>query len=250
MATVEFKVDDRTLANLQRVLNPKQLQSALRSAVVRTTNAAVRIASGAVREKTTIPQKYIADKKNRYAAIKSKIRNDGTPVGHLIVRDIPLPLSAFKFRDSKVNGVTVDFGSIDEPITLKHAFAARVQSKRQAELGVSHLAILTRAKVDPSGKYNRSPSKLKAKQNLAITPKGYAWRLPIKEHFGRTVLDYITANEIRTEVETKIGNEFQKQIDSQISRFTQGRFSTLADAVATLALSDPTTDSNTDTTNG
>lgn len=236
MAIVEFNVSDAQVRDIQRVLNPKQVQKALQVAVIRTTNAALRIATEAVQAKTTIPKKYISSKTNRYAAIRSKITGYADrPIGNINVREVRLPLSAFKHVDTKISGVTIDFGSIDTPLTLRHAFVRRVRSRQQAEMGVSHLAILTRAKVDASRaqRYQAKDaySKLRAVKTGQVTPKGYAWRLPLQEHFGPTVLDYITKDEIRVAVEKDIGDTFQKNIDSQVSRFTQGQFKSLADAV-------------------
>lgn len=186
----------------------------------------------------TIPRKYIDNKNNRHAAIRTRFTtSDNIPIGRLVVADKRLPLTAFKAIDSKKAGVSVQIDKSTPTLLLKNAFIARLRSKAQIEQGSSgHVGVMLRSKRAANGE--------------RLTPKGYAGRLHIDERFGPSVLSFITRDEIRFAVESKIGNEFQKQIDSQISRFTQGRFNTLADAVATLALSDPTTDSNTDPTNG
>lgn len=232
MALVEFKVSDSQLRDLQRILNPKQVRTAIYAAVRRTTNKARQIAAKAVLERMEIPRKYVDNSRNRYAAIRSRIVANDPPVGILNVKRVSLPLSAFKAKASKSGGVTVTVDKQQPPIVIRHGFMREVQTKRQMDLGVSHKGIFTRKRT--SARLGEKYTYRWKKYTIGVTPKGIAWRLPINQHFGPSVLAFITRDEIRIAVEKKIGNEFEKQIDSQVSRFTEGRFNTLAAAAAYL----------------
>jgi hypothetical protein len=246
VGTVNFEITAAQIADLQRVLSPKQARQAVYVAVSRTTKRAKAIATKAVQQRLTIPRKYIDDEKNRHSALSATILGrDVDAVGRLRIKEKQLPLSAFKYRSTK-RGVTVTVDKSAAPLTFRHAFASRVRSKRQEELGVGHTGIFVRRKVTAANapayfRKNRESFYRTAKRN-AITPRGYAWRLPIGELFGPTILDFISRGEIRDAVLRDIGNELDKQLDSQISRFTKGRFKTLDAAMD--ALTADTADAN------
>lgn len=250
-SNVTFEIDDRTYGQLQRVLNPKQLKQAIYQAVNRTTNRGRIIAAKAVLDKMTIPRKYVDAKDNRYAAIKTRIIKGDRPEGRISVRDQQLPMSAFKHSATKA-GVRVTIDKSTPAEFFRHAFVAVVRSKRQEELGVSHKGIFVRRKVNAADAQRyfqkNKQSFYRTAKSRAITPKGYAWRLPLGELFGPSVLDFISRDEIRRAVLAGIGNELGKQIDSQVKRFTEGRSDTLAAAITSLdvaaSAADPSTDAN------
>jgi hypothetical protein len=245
-APITFAITEAQYADLQRVLNPKQVKTAIYNAVSRTTSRAVTIATKAVAARLPIPRKYIVGE-NRHAAIKKRITKGERPEGRITISDRQLPLSAFKYRSNKAGvTVTIDKGQPSE--TFKHAFVANVKSKRQEEQGVSHKGIFVRRKINAASaqKYFKSgrTSHYKTAKSGSFNAKGYAWRLPMGELFGPTVLDFITRTEIQTAVLRDIGHEFDKQLDSQVSRFTKGKFSTLDDAVAAVLSLDSSTDAS------
>lgn len=244
-----FEIDDTTYRNLQRVLDSRQLKQAVYQVVSRTTRKAAQIATRAVADKLPIPRKYIIGK-NRHAALTVKIVKGDRPEGRITIKPKQLPLSAFKYRQTKRGGTTVTIEKDQPAQTFRHAFVAKVRSQRQEEQGVSHTGIFVRQKVDTANatRYfqKNKTSFFRAAKARAITPKGYAWRLPIAELFGPTVLDFISRSEISTAIYREIGDFRDRQIDSQIARFTQGRATSLADALLQIGVTPDTTDQDTD----
>jgi hypothetical protein len=234
------EVDAKKLADLRRVLNPKQFRQATYQAVLRTTNGAVSKATDLVQKRSGLPRRYISGKQHRRAAIVSAVYKGDSPEGRVRVREIGVPLSAYKFRRVGDNGIEVTFDQLGETLHLKHAFVATVASRAQEAQGVSHKGIFSRSKVGTSAyavsRYLQKgmDSKWMAARRGQVTPAGRSWRLPIEEHFGWPVLEFVTKDEIRTEIERHAAETLDAQIDSQVRRFTEGRATGLRDAIAQL----------------
>jgi hypothetical protein len=234
------EVHARKLADLRRVLNPKQFAQATFQAVKRTTAGAVSYATDRVQKVTGLPRRYISGKQHRRAAIVSTVRKGDSPEGIVKVREIEVPLSAYKFRRVGDNGIEVTIDQLGETIRLKHAFVATVASRAQEAQGIGHRGIFSRSKVGTSAaavtRYFQKgmASKWKAAERGQVTPSGHAWRLPIEEHFGPPVLAFVTRDEIRIDIETHTAQNLDAQIDSQVRRFTEGRATGLRDAIAQL----------------
>lgn len=227
MTPIKFEIDAATLAQLQSFLKPKQVKSLVFSAVKKTTSQAKAIAAKAVLERVTVPRRYVDGKNHRRAAIKSSMAGGDIPVGIVKIRRVALPMSAFKVKASKSAGVSVTFDKTKSPVTLRHAFVANVSSKAQDEQEVFHKGVFSRA---------ARKNFVGGGEKVKWTPAGYAWRLPIKEHFGPTILDFITIPEIQARVMRDIAGALQKNIDSQISRFTGGQFKSLAAAISAMRM--------------
>jgi hypothetical protein len=216
--SVRFQFDDKQIADLRRVLSPAQVKQACFQAVTRTTNKAKAICAEAVLSQFTVARKYVVGT-NRRAAVTSKVTRGDVPEGIVTIKSVPLPFTAFKVQDARPFGVYVTLDKARPPLHFRHAFLATVASRAQSDQGVSHRGVFVRTKA-------RDPKK--------ATPRGISWRLPMKELQGPSVLSRINVPATRAEVLAKVGNELAKQLDSQVSRFTDGRFATLSDATTAL----------------
>lgn len=234
--SIQLTVSPRQLSDLRKILDPSQFKRAVFQAVSRTTKKGESIAAKAVLDRMSIPRKYVVGK-NRYAAIKHSVSRGDVPEGKIKVRDVSLPLSAFDYKDSGVVGVTIKIDKLKSPIVLRHAFVEKMRSAAQEAQGSGHIGVMSRKSIFNQGRIGQGYTYRDKRYKIGKTPDGYAWRLPLREHFGPSVLKFITFPEIEAEVVRGLGNELEKQIDSQVSRFTGGKFATLRDAVSDLGLS-------------
>lgn len=245
MASARFEITPAQLADLRRVLNPKQFQSACYQAIKRTVARARQIAAKAVQERLTIKRKYIDDPNNRSAPIKTFMRQ-GVPAGSLYINQVRAPMSAFKCRQTRY-GVIVTLDKKRGSMTYRHAFLAKVRTKGLDDQHEGHIGVFERS--DRAAPKVAAPGRELFQRSRAIVPgkltkEGFAGRLHIDELFGPSVLQFITRDEIIQAIYTGIGNELEKQIDSQVSRFTKGKYSTLDSAVAAVVAADSSTDAN------
>lgn len=217
------EVDEQSLAALRSLFNAKQVNKIVYSAVKKTTTQAKGVAAKAVMERLAIPRRYIDGKNHRKAAIKSSMRGGDVPVGVITIRRYALPASAFKMQATKAGGVSVTFDKSKGPQNYRHGFIANVKSDEQDAQGTFHKGAFVRAK---------ETQFIKNREQTKFTKAGIAFRLPIKEIFGPAVLDFITLPEIQSRVIRDIQGVLQKNLDSQISRFTGGQFKSLAAAIA------------------
>src|SRR4051812_26047722 len=95
---VTIAVSDAQLAELEAVLNPKQVRAALFQAVKRTTKTGATQINRRVRAEINISKKY-ADR-----AISAREPSGDNPVGVISILRRPIPLIAYKPRVSKKGG--------------------------------------------------------------------------------------------------------------------------------------------------
>lgn len=252
MASVSLTLDARDLAALRNTLNPKQVQQALYQGTARTTRKGRVMAGDEVRKRLTIRKKFIDAPKSQEAAIRQFIRGKPAIEGRIETRDISLPLSEFQHVDSRTAGVTITIDKTRPQLTLRHAFKATVASKAQTAQGISHKGIWTRRKMMMAIQMWTTQNPLtrriaaargdaealgglsKAMQQVArgrYTPEGYAWRTPMKEEFGPSVFDLVSKNDVLATLVRNIHNLYRQEVGNQLSRFTQGRITSL-DAAA------------------
>lgn len=244
-AIARFSVSPETYAQLARVLNPKQMDTAIKVAVRRTIARGRQIAAKTVQERLNVQRKYIDSPTNRSAAIKTFVPPGGAS-GSIFINQVKMPMSAFKARQTK-SGVVVTIDKAKPSRTFRHAFIATVRTAGLDDVHEGHRGVFERSeraapKVAARGRrvFERSRALIEGK----LTKDGFAGRLHIDELFGPSILDFFSRDEIREAILRDIGNELPKQIDSQVNRFLKGRAKTLADAVAQLDAIDSSTDAS------
>jgi hypothetical protein len=220
-----------------------------------------RVAAGkAVKARLPLRRKFIDDPDSRDAAIKSEFdRNAQT--GKVVTTYIGVPLSEFPHRESK-KGVSVSIDSTRPRLDLRHAFTATVRSKSQIAAGSEgHKGIFTRKKIDravqnwfenwwgrpvtaeemtrwltagygPGTTTGTRSTERYAGRGAFSKSTGFAWRLPIQERVGPSVFSLVKQDEILKPIVANIANLFHKEFDGQISRFTTGKYKSLASVVA------------------
>lgn len=188
----------------QKLLDPKQLKTAMRAAVTRTTRRLANQVVARAQEvlhvkKSGLVAKTLSDKRRPVGYGITKAGGD-VPQGVVIVRKIPIRLIAFKVSVRKKTGVTAIVRKDRPPIVLRHAFRARVGS---------HTGIFLRAK--GRGKGGK------------LTKRGYARRLPIEEQFGVSLYAVVNVPHMLSKI-LKDGQEFLiHEFAGQMSRFTGGK---------------------------
>ncbi len=191
MASIEVGISSIQLKQLEEALNPKQLKQAVYQAIKRTTTTGTVAVRKIVREKTYISAKYA----NR--AVKTRMEGNE---GVITISQKLVPLIGYKVSATKKMGVVAQVSKDRPPIILRHAFKGRV---RAGEDG-GHIGIFQRQKLS----------------GPKATPRGIAQRLPIAEQFGPSVLQLIDVPQTFKELTVNLEDTLQKNIDSQISRFT------------------------------
>lgn len=249
---VSISLDQRELEAVRRLLDPKRFKQALASATKRAMNRGRVMAGDVVRQHLTIRKKFIDAPKSDVAAIKARLIPGDPPEGRVTVKGRRLPLSEFSHTASKRNGVTIRIDKQRPPLTLRHAFKATVASKAQEAQGVSHKGIWQRknllmavaawtrgnnlstrilaASRDKSTLLGLKGATLKA-ATAQYNSEGYAWRLPMQEMFGPKVVDLVTRADILKPLEQNLGRMFREEIGRQLNRFTEGKVTSLADAL-------------------
>lgn len=244
-----FEIDANDLANLRLVLNPKQMDRAIYNAVKRTVAKGRNIAAKKIQSRLNVLRKYIDAPNNRSAAIKTFMRT-GVSAGSIYINQVRMPLGGFKPRQTK-HGATVVIDKARPAQTFRHGFIATVASQNQLDQGASHRGVFERSdraapkRERPGRKAFERAKALTPADNGTLTKEGYAGRLHIDELFGPSILDFFSRAEISGEILRDIGNELPKQLDSQISRFLNGKAKSLSEAIAQLdSAPDPSTDAN------
>lgn len=248
---VEIGLDRREMDALKRALDPKRFEQAIASATKRAMNRGRVMAGDVVRQHLTIRKKFIDAPNSNVAAIRSKLIPGDPPTGVVYVKEVDLPLSEFKYSAGR-RGVRITIDKTRPPLTLRHAFKATVASKAQAAQGVSHTGIFSRSKLmgaiqkwttntslqtrilaaagDKSTLLGLTGTKRVVAQ-AQYTPEGYAWRLPIREHFGPAVIDLVSEDEILKPLVLNMSRMFREEIGRQLNRFTEGKLTSLNDAM-------------------
>lgn len=235
--SARFSTSSAQFDALHGLFDSKKMDRVIYQAVTRTVARGRQIAAKAVLARLTIKRKYIDDPKNRHAAIKTFVRK-GQASGSIYVNNRPLPLSAFKFRQTK-RGVKVTMDKNRGQQTFAHAFKAKVKTAGVDDVHDGHVGIFERSDTNikplfpkPGRElYKRAqptPGKFSSTgKQYGETPEGFAWRLGIEELFGPSVLSFISRGEILDPVLKQIDAEFDKQLDSAVSRFTEGKVTSL-----------------------
>lgn len=226
---VGISLNDVEIKSLRAILDPRQYRQALYQATQRATRKG-RVAAGkAVKARLPLRRKFIDDPDSRDAAIKSEFdRNAQT--GKIITTQIGVPLSEFPHRESK-KGVSVSIDSTRPRLELRHAFKAKVASAAQIAQAVSHVGIFTRDRnIDARlGELYRYRGK---QYKIGKNAKGFMWRISIRERLGPSVWGLVRQDDILKPIVANIANLFHKELDGQISRFTTGKYKSLASVVA------------------
>ncbi len=213
MASIEVGISSIQLKQLEDALNPKQLKQAIYQALKRTaTTGATRIRKK-VREVTYISASGAKDTINA-----GMIGDDG----NIGIRQKLTPIQDFKVSVSKKAGVVALVSKGRPPIILRHAFRARMKS--------GHVGIFSRAStiqfsgLSQDSKLAFSAGMLHFKQSRLVTRNGNkkaVGRFPIVEQFGPSVLNIVEAPKIMEEVMQDLGDVLEKNVQSQIDRFTK-----------------------------
>ncbi len=229
MANVGIRLNENEVKALRAILDPRQYRQALYQATQRATRKG-RVAAGkAVKARLPLRRKFIDDPDSRDAAIKSEFdRNAQT--GKVVTTKIGVPLSEFPYRENK-KGVSVSIDSTRPRLELRHGFVAKVASRAQIAQAVAHVGIfLRRRNVD--SRLGQTYTYREKQYKIGKSAKGIMWRLPIREHLGPSVFDLVKQDEILKPIVANIANLFHKELDGQISRFTTGKYKSLASVVA------------------
>jgi hypothetical protein len=208
VSTLAIRINTAQHARLKAMLNPKQFKAAQFQAVKRTTTFAERQVKKEVREQTTINKKYVD------RVVKSRVSREDPPLGVVTISQRLVPAVGYKHTASKRSGVTVSPTKGKPTIRLKHGFKARARSPQQGE-GGGHVGIFLRGKRLPS----KGPNV--GKKRYKLTKRGFAGRLVIEEQFGPSVLDIVSVPGIRAKLVTAISDVLDKNVRSQIDRFTK-----------------------------
>lgn len=251
-------MDRGDIADLKRVLNPRQFRQALFQATVRTTRKIAVLLKKPVQKHANIASKHLAvgnldDRKRAIAVIRPK---GNVPVGGVRISHRGLPLVAFPHVSMKRNWVRGAMGGVrvqtkkgGKWLTLKHAFSARMP--KSGHKGIFLRRFLGGATVEDFQQYGRDTGSFIPRERAEgyvgkfgifrsrggaklrpINARGYAKRLPIDEAYGPSVYHVARMPVVLNEITFDASAEYRRQIDSQINRFTGGRFKTLDTALA------------------
>ena len=211
---VSISIDPAQLAEMRRVLDPKQFKQAQYQAVRRTTNAARRIVENVVTEKVNLTRKYAR------RAVTSRVASEnGVNTGAVTITQRPIPLIGYRPKVSKRGGVTVTISLDRAPVFFRHAFKATVRTLEQViadEEFEGHTGIFQRAR--GVGEFRGAGG-----NRRGVTPEGFAHRLPIKELRGPSVLDVVEIPDVEKRVTEELGDALSRNVQSQIDRFVKSK---------------------------
>ena len=248
MASISIGLNPAELSAIQRVLSPQQYRQANFQATRRTTRTGRIMAGDVVRGRLTLRKKFIDAPNSEDAAIRDRF-DRSTQTGRIVTTDAKLPLSEFRYTDSRSTGVTVHIDNQREALRLRHAFSAQVGSSLQRQRGQTHKGIWMRknmmltiaawTRTNPLARRIAAAAGdedalagLSNHQRVAASgqygPTGYAWRTPLVEQRGPTVYDFVTKTEVLEPLVQNIHNLYRQNFENQISRFTDGRVRSIA----------------------
>lgn len=227
---VTVAVSDEQLKELEAVLPPKQVRIALFQAVKKTVGIPPHGGGRTqinkrVREELNISKKY-ADR-----AISARMTSGDNPVGVISILRRPIPLIAYRPRVSKKGGARVTVAKGKPPIVYRHAFKATVKTagSNGAE-HEGHEGIFVRDRHLPTKGPNADHVRewvykgKKRKSRIKLTPQGIAGSFAIRELMGPSVLSVLGeagTTKVAQEELAKLQDVLQKNLDSQIARFTK-----------------------------
>jgi hypothetical protein len=198
-------IDPQDLQRMREALSPSQYRSATFQAVKGTTGKVRTIIAGKVRERSEVKKKYVD------RVIRTKQPRGDPPVGEVTVSQELLPLIAFKARALKRGGVRVTVSPDRTPLTLRHAFLAKMKS--------GHTGVFLRARHLPTKGPNAGLKTAKGKPKYKLTARGIAGRFAIDEQFGPSVLQVVALPEVLDSIVLDVGEDLAKRVNSQMDRF-------------------------------
>jgi len=201
MAILSLQIDPEDLRLMQETLSPKQFRSAMYQATKRTTNS-LRTRIGREIRKQSYANREHVDR--AVVTVLPRSKDDDMPVGEVRIKQIKLPLIAFRTRASKTRGVTATYGPGQAPVTLRHAFKTTVGS---------HEGIFMRGRKLPS----KGPNVGKGK----LTRRGYAGRFTIIEVAGPSIYSLMNVQEVVDSIVFDTSAVMAKNLSSQFDRFTK-----------------------------
>lgn len=206
MPSVKFKFElpQATVERMKSAIGAKQVSKALFQATKRTGDSIKKIVVENIREHSTVSRKAASQ------AVKSTIAHGDTPTGEIRVSAKPIPMASFSVRASKKGGVTVRVSPDAQSRRMPHVFKAKVGAGQ-------HGGLFYRTRAGGSVRLTKRQHK------PMVTPAGFVWRLPIKEVFGPSAVDMIKPEKVQEEIRQQIGAILEKNIRSQIDRFTKGK---------------------------
>lgn len=206
MAGIQIDIRGDLVASAANVLTPDQLRRALFQVIKRTTDKGVGIAQKEVQKHLNISTKYV----KRAVSKRLEIRDPAPPVGVIRFTRRRLPLIAYKLSITKRGGVRAKVWSDRSPLHFPHGFRATVNQQNAETDEQLHDGVFIRTR-HASG--NPKAGK--------VTPKGFAGRLAIKQLRGPSVESAVEIPRISEAVYEGLKGEADKQMQSQINRFTK-----------------------------
>lgn len=196
MTSVQIGINESQLAEIRKLLNPKQFQQAIYQAVKRTTSKGTTIVRDKMKAATFINTKYVR------RAVTTKMESGETPVGIVNISQHQVPLIGYRVNVSKRGGAIAQASRDRPPLIFRHAFKGKIRNRKTQDADEGHIGIFLRRKSDR-------------------TKSGFVARLPIDEVLGPSVLSLVEAPKMLSEVETILQDELEKQVQSQVDRFTK-----------------------------
>lgn len=186
---VIVSINEGQLAMARRLMDPRQLKQAMRSAVGKATR------EGRVALRKQVQEVLAVKTGAANQVITAKVSNvDGQPIGVIRVDKKSIPLIDFKPKVSKKKGVTVVLRKGRPPVRFRHAFKRTMRS--------GHVGIFERAK-----------------RGANVTPHGRAWRLPIDELTGVSVYAAMNVPAMLEKATATIAAALSKNFLAQYGRF-------------------------------
>jgi len=243
MSTVQVKVSDATFREAMDVLDPAQLRRALFQTVSRTTREGRTDVRREVREKSRAPRKYV----DKAISTHLEIRDPEPPIGTIHIRHEGIPAIEFKPNFRGKGGVSVRFSKGGTPVMFRHGFMARMKSGHEGVFIRKRLPVFN-SKTDVHDLVKAGFPEHEAKQIFAreggpqeqfgrgiryqkrlsvggnfprVNAKGIAWRLPIKELKGPSIVATVELADVFKRIESSLAGRLEKNLRSQIDRFTK-----------------------------
>jgi hypothetical protein len=205
MAGIAIEFSEAQYQRAVAVLDPAQLRKAQFQAIKRATNKGTTIARKEVQKVLTINAKYV----KRAVTTQLEIRDPEPPVGIVRISRRRLPAIAYNPSVSK-RGVRFRTWKDRPARVFPHAFKATVNKQNAKVEDEFHTGIFIRTRhVSANPKAGK------------LTPKGFAGRLAIKQLMAPSVESAVELPKVGQAVYDGLAGEMDKQLNSQIDRFTK-----------------------------
>jgi hypothetical protein len=238
LATIQIPAAQ--LAELQRILDPKQFKRVQVSTLVEMKRTGVKIISDTLRETLTLSAKYAK------RAVKSAVLDKKDPPSVTFsIPDRRVPVVGYKHSATKRGGVRYTARvSGGKTVHLPYSFKSRVigalptgvtsggvgfEGGAGSEGAGGHTGIFVRRKqlsVNSGKSHAKRPYDRKRAQKLG--PRGVAHRLPIREVFGPSVFRVLTTagqfSEVGKVVYGRLQDKYLERLASKAEAMLAGVF--------------------------